>query len=306
MDDFAVFILTHGRAGRVATYHTLRKQGYDDRIVLVIDDTDPQIEIYKQLYGDEVYVFCKQDAIDITDSGDNLKKTNTVLYARNYCWAIAEDLGLKYFLVLDDDYEYFDDRFTNENKYAYGELNRLINDIKGTNIFRIDVKKAIYAMLEFYKSTNALTICFAQAGDFFGGANGSFAKYQRKKQLSRKAMNSFFCATDRPFKYVGRLNDDVNTYVSLGLKGEQFFTYPRISLKQKMTQTNKGGLTDIYMELGTYVKSFYSVMYAPSCVSITTMGVKERRIHHRVSWNNACPLILSEKHKKATADERIN
>ena len=34
----------------------------------------------------------------------------------------------------------------------------------------------------------------------------------------------FFCKTDRPFKFVGRMNDDVNTYVSLGDKGNLFFT----------------------------------------------------------------------------------
>ena len=34
------------------------------------------------------------------------------------------------------------------------------------------------------------------------------------------------------------------------------------SLLQKETQSNSGGLTDIYLELGTYVKSFYSVIAA--------------------------------------------
>jgi hypothetical protein len=39
---------------------------------------------YKNLYGeDTVIVFKKQDAIDITDSGDNFKKRNSVVYATN-------------------------------------------------------------------------------------------------------------------------------------------------------------------------------------------------------------------------------
>ena len=35
-----------------------------------------------------------------------------------------------------------------------------------------------------------------------------------------------------------------------------------------------------------------------SCVKIHVMGVNQRRIHHRVSWNNACPKILNESLKK--------
>ena len=35
-DDFAAFILTHGRADNVITYNTLRKQGYTGKIILLI------------------------------------------------------------------------------------------------------------------------------------------------------------------------------------------------------------------------------------------------------------------------------
>lgn len=97
---------------------------------------------------------------------------------------------------------------------------------------------------------------------------------------------------------MGRINEDVNLYTENGIRGELFITVPRIRLEQKQTQANSGGLTDIYLDLGTYVKSFYSVMYAPACVKITEMGVTNRRLHHRVSWKNTCPMIVSEKYKK--------
>ena len=80
--------------------------------------------------------------------------------------------------------------------------------------------------------------------------------------------------------------------------GGLFLTFPRIRLEQKETQSNSGGLTDIYLDLGTYVKSFYSVMYAPSCVKITEMGVNHRRLHHKIKWKNAIPMVLSESVKK--------
>jgi hypothetical protein len=39
-------------------------------------------------------------------------------------------------------------------------------------------------------------------------------------------------------------------------------------------------------------------MYCPSFVKVSMMGEKHRRIHHRVSWKNAVPVIIDEKHKK--------
>ena len=107
-------------------------------------------------------------------------------------------------------------------------------------------------------------------------------------------MNSFICSTKRPFKFLGLLNDDVNTYVTEGIRGRLMFTALSFSLSQKATQSGKGGVTDIYLKYGTYVKSFYTVMLAPSCVKVAPMGDKHYRLHHRVSWNNAVPKIMRE------------
>lgn len=111
-------------------------------------------------------------------------------------------------------------------------------------------------------------------------------------------MNSFFCSTERPFKFMGRINEDVNAYTLLGSTGDLFLTIPNVSLKQTDTQSNDGGLTDIYLDQGTYVKSFYSVMFCPSSVKVGMLNTERSRLHHRVSWNNAIPVILNEKYKK--------
>lgn len=57
-------------------------------------------------------------------------------------------------------------------------------------------------------------------------------------------------------------------------------------------------MTDAYIDGGTYVKSFYTVMYCPSFTKIITMGRTNRRLHHSISWPNAVPLIIDERHKK--------
>ena len=70
------------------------------------------------------------------------------------------------------------------------------------------------------------------------------------------------------------------------------------SLDQCVTQAFHGGLTESYLDNGTYVKSFYTVMNCPSCVKVATMGYTDRRYHHRIEWENAVPKIISSRYKK--------
>ena len=117
-------------------------------------------------------------------------------------------------------------------------------------------------------------------------------------QLSRKAMNTFICDTERPFQFIGRINEDTSAYVALQHRGGLFFTYMGASIVQQQTQANSGGLTELYLDSGTYVKSFYSVMFTPSAVKISDMGESHRRIHHHVNWNNTASKILDQKYQK--------
>lgn len=278
--NFAVFILTHGRAEHVLTDRTLRSMGYTGPIYYICDDQDKQLEIYQRKFKDQVIVFSKEKAKSYCDTMDNKPETNIVLFARNTCHKIANDLGLTHFLELDDDYSMFN--FKKEIKGRVGNIH-----------IKRDFDKICELYCDVLDQTGAKTICFAQEGDFIGGTNGTFYK-----RITRKAMNSFFCRTDRPFKFSGRINEDVNAYVGLGGRGDLFFTTMQISLLQYATQQNKGGLTDTYLENGTYVKSFYSIMTNPSCVQIMAMGRNDYRLHHRIKWNNAVPKIIEESYKK--------
>ena len=112
-------------------------------------------------------------------------------------------------------------------------------------------------------------------------------------------MNSFICSTEREFRFHGRMNEDVNTYANGGSKGLLMFTVPFCSLVHATTQGSSGGMTEIYLNQGTYVKSFYSIMYQPSSVTVQTMGDVYMRLHHSVKWNNTVPKIVSEQVKCA-------
>lgn len=286
IDNFAVFILSHGRADRVKTYDTLRRQGYTGDIYIIIDNEDKMADEYKRRFGDKVIVFNKDDIARRVDTGDNFPDRKIVVFARNACFEIAKTLGIEYFLQLDDDYRCFKFRFAASLRYK-------------PNPIKHNLDKVFLAMLRYYKSIPAATIAFAQGGDFIGGGNnGTISDGIATK---RKAMNTFFCSTNRPFKFFGRVNEDTNAYVNLGNRGELMFTVFNISIDQTDTQSAPGGLTETYIDRGTYQKSFYTVMYAPSCVKISTMsGNKKRkgRIHHFVEWDKAVPCIISEDFRK--------
>lgn len=280
MNDYVVFILTHGRANNIYTLKSLRKHGYTGKVVIVIDNEDEQGQEYYKKF-DNVEMFDKAEIAKTFDEGDNFQDRRAIIYARNACFGIADKLGYKYFIELDDDYSQFEYRLYSD------EIQ------KPKYIFNLD--KVFGIMWKFYKSTPFASIAMAQGGDFIGGKMNNNAI---NPTLKRKCMNSFFCSTDRPFQFIGRINEDVNTYVSKQSTGLLMGTIPFVSLKQKTTQNNKGGMTDLYLDNGTYIKSFYTVMYAPSSCKIKPMGDKHYRLHHSINWNNAVPKIISEDVKK--------
>lgn len=278
--NFVAFILSHGRADNVATYKTLRKQGYTGRIVLVVDSGDGQIPDYISNFGeDDVYIFDKQDITQ--DKFDNLDNDKVIFFARNVCFDIAEKLGYKYFIELDDDYIGFFSLIKNKqltrytNQYAVGNMDDVFD-------YMIDVLNL---------SDNLYSICMLQSGDLF-----SPRKTMERITMKYKGMNSFVCDVKKRFDFIGRVNEDVNTVNHMYTLGKYVLSINFLLLKQKPTQQNKGGMTEQYLDNGTYVKSFYSIINCPSFVKIKPMGLTSKRIHHSVKRENCVVKLISQKH----------
>lgn len=280
-NKFACFILTHGRADRVYTYDTLRRQGYTGHTYFVIDNEDDQANYYRANFGAEnVLIFNKEDYFKSTDTGDLDGSRAVILPARNACWDFAKKLKLSHFVELDDDYKQF--------------LFRIKKDKKLASYTFTNLDEVFDAILDFLDTSGALSIAFSQGGDLIGGSESK----RFREQCLRKAMNAFFLRTDRSFKFLGRINEDVNTYTTLTHRGKLFFTVVPAQLIQVQTQSNEGGMTSTYLETGTFLKTFYSVMMCPSAVRVGTMGDSHKRIHHKIAWNNCAPKILSERYRK--------
>jgi len=287
--DFAIFILTHARPNNIKTIKTLKKCGYTGLIYFIIDNEDKTRDKYIRNFGEEkVHVFDKKYYADLIDEGNNFDERRTITHARNASFDIAKKIGITYFMELDDDYTAFHFRFPDQQNEKL-----LFKSVP-------DLDYIISLYLDFYKKTKFKSIAFAQGGDFIGGVGNPTVI---RRPLMRKCMNSFICSTERKFQFVGAMNEDVNTYTTLGSRGNLFGTVPMVNLVQEATQSNSGGITDMYLKYGTYCKSFTTVIMMPSSVKVSMMNSNNPRLHHQIKWENTVPKIIDEKHSKIKKNE---
>ena len=288
--NFAVYILTHRRPSlrEQRTYRALERAGYTGPVYLVVDDEDPTLPEYLEEFGEQVVVFPKQATIDSFDIGDNMRGSGSVV-PRNAIWNIAREHGHRYFIQLDDDYVTFRYRFNQDCKPVSPNRLEWIGDLN--KIFSACVKWFATTPPELH------SVAFGQGGDFLGGSSNSYLQYIHGK---RKAMNTFICDTERPFTFPGRRNEDVNCYTELQRRGVAFLTTFQIAIDQAATQTQSGGMTEMYEQEGTYLKSFTSVMRCPSGVKVSHLADRNQnpRIHHRVTYKNVAPEFVSASHRK--------
>jgi len=286
-EDFCAFILTHGRPDRVHTFKTLQRSGYTGKVFIVIDDEDKTEAEYRKRFGDRVLQFSKEAIAKTFDEGDNFEDRRTITYARNACWDLARQVGVRYFIQLDDDYTNFIIRHNSRLEYHSGIVNKQIDGM-------------LTALVEFYESIPAVTVAMSQGGDHIGGGGIEGKGGQGNPSLRRKCMNTFICSTDRPFQFRGRFNEDVNTYTVLGRQGHLLLTVVQAQVNQVATQSSEGGITELYKKFGTYVKAMTTVCHSPSCVQVGVMGDPRSphyRIHHKINWHNTAPKILREEWK---------
>lgn len=278
---FGAFILSHGRPELCSTtINSLDRGGYTGPWWLIVDSGDSTLDEYRERWGDDrILVFDKDDSH--TDMGDNGGTQGVIIYARNIADHFAQQLGLTHYIQLDDDYPYFSHRWINENGTARQLSTSYLDEV-------------FDAFLDLLETTGAKTVAMSQGGDWLGGADGRAAK----SQYLRKAMNSFIFRTGDTVRFVGRINEDVNTYVTLGSRGVLFLTVTRFMLNQVSTQQQEGGMTGSYLDQGTFRKTFYTVMMAPSSVRPAILGPTNLRVHHEVNWNHAVPKILAPHWKK--------
>lgn len=281
-NDFVITILCHCRPYDTTTVKSLRDCGYTGDIILVLDDEDETIPLYRENFPEcTIEIFSKDELLKTTDIMNSNVSKSCGVYARNACFDIAKKHGYKYFCEMDDDFLIF--------PYRYIENDKLYRQ----NASNLD--EVFEAYLEFLEcSPHIEAVAFAEPGDFVGGIGSNL----NKKKYLRKCMGSWMMRTDSEVRFQGLMNDDCNLYYLNGHKGRVFLTFPFMMIDTPPTQAVKGGMTELYNSTGTYTKTFYSVMLCPSFVKVSMYGDRHYRIHHQTKWDNATPKIISGVYKK--------
>ena len=269
--------------------------------VVVLSDDDPTIPQYKEMYGeDSVAVFSKVDVekkydLDLIDCywGKSLSRKATV-WARNEQFKIARDLGYRWFVVLDDDYR---EIIMRKKMYRAKDGTEFFPTFKELLFTPTDEQGSIFdkCCIKYFNILDSApwlyATAFSQCGDFIGGCQSLMV---RKQPWRWKAMNVFFCDTEKEYRFYGRFNDDVNAYILNGRRGQMSLTLPSPSINQEPTQKAKGGITELYRTFGTYVKSLTSAVACPAAASVSCMGTVARRVHHSIDWSVMCPCVLDD------------
>lgn len=229
--------------------------------------------------GAQVVTYSREKYRQACDIGDCDSRLTMCSQVRNACFDIACERGFTHFAVLDDDYS------------ALGiKLCELASSAYCTHLLKfMRIDGALSACAHLLDSVPRLKcVCFAQGGDYLGGTVD--------RGTIRKSMNFFVFRTDRPMRFVGRLNDDVTANLLEQSRGGLCVTIPLLMIAQPETLSAKGGMSEAYVELGGgFVKSMYTVVRFPSCVRIAALPSKFARVHHKVLWNLAVPKVISDK-----------
>lgn len=280
--QFAIFILSHKRADDVKTAKMLSKSNYKGDWYIVIDNEDDQEDIYRRKYGERIIQFDKKAEADMTDTGDAGNDRRCGVFARNAIQRIAREMGYKCHLQLDDDFSQFSYRMVEGNRLASKKVE--------------NVDELLFAMFEFLMETKITDLSFGLSSYYLGGIKSK----NYENGLIPKTMGSFMLKADDPIAFKMRMNDDITSTAHAWSRGKMCFSVMECQVETPPTQKQKGGMTDIYTDNGTYAKSFYSVLMCPSFMRVAQQGIKNFRIHHETDWGRCCPCIISDKWKKAT------
>ena len=274
MNNFAVYILSHGRAGNVKTYHTLRNAGYTGKIYVVVDDEDKQGDLYRKEFGDECVVFCKQEYMDKADTISLDGTRISALFARLFIMDIAKDK--EYYLMIDDDVEKITFRYP-----------------CGNSLKSMAIKNADYMfekIVNFMKGAKLNVLALQLAEGLIGGLNGIY----KNGLINQVLAQAYLLKGDTDYRFFGSVNEDtVGTLDYIG-RGGLGWRLGCITITTPARGSNSGGLSSDYNKKNWFYIDMHAVVVAPWCCKIDVDNENRQKIDMRY----ARPRILSEVYKK--------
>lgn len=281
-DDFAIFVLTHGRPNTQLTLNRLLSAGYSGRYYLVLDDQDKTIQQYIDNFGpDKIIIFDKNHYLNTIDVGTNTPSDKCILYAKAAAEDIALELGLSAFVIADDDITNF------RYRYVDGDLLR-------SQPINMDIDTAFEAYIEFLLATDTVSLGFGPTLCYFAGAS-IFG--EEKIQTLRIPYNFTFRNTKHYVNWVSSYGEDVITDMINSKVGEKWMVMPHIQFDCIAPGSGaEGGMAETYKSHSQFKLVMYDFMYLP-------VGIKPL-LHQGKKWvcgiqrDRAFPKIISDSYKR--------
>lgn len=245
-----VFIKSHGRPDKQLTYSTLRKFGYTDKIIIVLDDEDSTYDDYKNKTFDadtSIIQFSKQHYVDYIDCGTNKPKRNVNLYAWCACEDFAKEMSLDSYIMADDDITGFRFRYLEDGHLRSTRITKNLDDIFiGIRNYMLnsDIAGACTGMPQMYL-----------AGDY----NTNLWKYRVIYQF-------VFRNANYDIDWVSEYEEDIVTSIKEANNGKFFTCLPIIQHDSVQLGKSEGGMKDMYDEnKNRFRLAEYGHIFNPSC-----------------------------------------
>ena len=268
-----IYIISKGRP-QCGTARTLEKEGYPGDWFIVCGNNDETLPEYQRNWGDRVLVFYWYDEITRTDTLDTFgfdDMPSGAVPVRNATRAISEGRGELRHWQLDDDYNGF---------YAVNHDMRTKRRLGGE-----ELREKLLEIASFGYATSMQNV---------GISLGTMESVPAKaKTFARRVFNAHnLPSEERLFtRWRGRMNDDLINAIETWRNGGREMQFRHVNLTMAPTQSEDGGLSDIYRDEGTVRKSAYPVLIAPGATKLVS---KFGRYHHKVNWDKLTPKTLSE------------
>lgn len=279
-NDFAVFILTHGRPDNQKTLNTLLSMGYSGQYYLVLDNHDDTAQQYFDRYPkDSILVFDKDKYLQTVDCGMCKPVPKFAVFARNAIEDIARDMGYKYFMMLDDDIYGFRIRYDVNGVLKSFQCNGVIDDV-------------ILHCLEYMDSAPIACLMPGVCNMYRCGV----ASVQEWISKYRISVNCFIRNTDYEVKWRLNMFEDLITALDCNIT-QSWITFVPLQIDVGLGNGKvAGGNTDTYKSFDGFKMAFMPLMVYPSCNDIRFYKDHWKPITHA---NIGVNKIISDKHRKA-------
>ena len=274
-----VYIISKGRP-QCKTARTLQKIGFPGDWFIVCGTNDDALDEYMRLWGPErVKVFDFDDQVARTDTMDNFgfdSMASGACPARNATREISRARGERRHWQLGDDYTGFQ-----------------VTDFKTMTRPTVRDGARLYELME----------AIASFADACGLANAGFPPAtiettpENGKTFSLRVFNAHNLPSGDGFvPWVARMNDDLINAINVWRRGGMEMSVKFLSMNMPPTQSESGGLSELYRSEGTVRKTAYAVMAAPGAVRLVK---RFKRYHHAVDWGFLVPKVVHDRWRKA-------